>query len=332
MKICICGGGSLGHVCAGVLASHEDVHVSMLTGRPLQWGKSIVVTDPDGKEYQVRLDSVSDDPAAVIPDSDIVFICQPGYLIENTLRQIMPWLKKDAAVGSVVCSTGFFFRAHDILPGSVGLFGFQRTPFIARTDEYGKSARLLGYKKNLLAAVENVADVGRFRKLLETLFLTPVSLAGSFYEVSLTNSNPILHTGRLYSMWHEWDGTPSDHNIMFYKEWTDEASQVLIDMDEEFMNLLEKLPVSEGAVPSLLDYYESSDASSLTKKISSIPAFQSIPAPMIQSPEGWIPDFSSRYFTEDFPFGLKIIKELALKHDVETPVIDKVLEWGLNCL
>ena len=34
MKICICGGGSLGHVCAGVMASQEDVELNILSGHP----------------------------------------------------------------------------------------------------------------------------------------------------------------------------------------------------------------------------------------------------------------------------------------------------------
>ncbi len=45
---------------------------------------------------------------------------------------------------------------------------------------------------------------------------------------------------------------------------------------------------------------------------------------------GWIPDFGSRYFTEDFPFGLRFIKELALKYNVKTLAIDKVYRWGMS--
>ena len=330
MNICICGGGSLGHVCAGVLAVHHDVRVNMLTGRPAQWNSELIVRDPDGKKYISTLNKVSDKPADVVPDADLVLICQPGFLIEHTLREIQPYISPKTAVGSIVSSTGFFFKAHEVLPDMIPLFGFQRTPFIARVDEYGRSAFLLGYKKEVSVAVENIADVEAFRKTIEDLFLTPAVVLDNFYEASLTNSNPILHTGRLYSMWHDWDGKPYDHNILFYKEWTDAASQLLIDMDNEFMTLLTVLGVSFKAVPSLLDYYESVDAASLTRKISSIQAFQTITSPMKQVESGWVPDFRSRYFIEDFPFGLKIIKEQAQKHDVPTPVIDKVLAWGMS--
>ena len=119
-----------------------------------------------------------------------------------------------------------------------------------------------------------------------------------------------------------------DHNILFYKEWTDEASRKLIDMDKEFFKLLHVLNIY--SIPSLLDYYDCSDANSLTKKISSIPAFQTILSPMKQVDGGWVADFESRYFTEDFPFGLRWIQELAKDNDIDTPIIDEVYSWGLS--
>ena len=330
MKIVICGGGSLGHVCAGVLSSHEGVEVSILTNRPERWSRKVVVTDNNGKEFVADIKVATSKPEEVIPTADIVFLCQPGFLISNTLKQIKPWLSEACVVGSIVSSTGFFFQAHDILPETTKLFGFQRTPFIARVGEYGHSARLLGYKREVAIATENIIDTEAFKMQVERLFITPTVLCANYYEVSLTNSNPILHTGRLYSMWCDWNGERYDHNILFYKEWTDDASQLLIDMDAEFMALLEKLPVTQGAIPSLLEYYESTDASSLTRKIASIAAFQTIESPMKRDEDGWVPDFESRYFAEDFPFGLQYIKSIAEQNDVPTPTIDKVLAWGLS--
>ena len=101
-------------------------------------------------------------------------------------------------------------------------------------------------------------------------------------------------------------------------------------MDSEFMRLLDVLPITKGAIPSLLDYYESHDASSLTDKISSIVAFTDIASPMKEVDGGWIPDFESRYFTEDFPYGLKIIVDLAREKNINTPILNKVFEWGIS--
>ena len=105
---------------------------------------------------------------------------------------------------------------------------------------------------------------------------------------------------------------------------------MLIDMDAEFMHLLDVLPVSKGAIPSLLEYYESHDAESLTRKITGIPAFQNITSLMKEVDGCWIPDFESRYFTEDFPYGLKFIVELAKEKNIECPNLNKVFEWGIS--
>lgn len=328
IKVCICGGGSLGHVCAGVLSSQHDVSVNIFTQKPERWSAQINVTDLNGKVYQGKLNVISNHAEEALKECDIIFLCLPGFAIENTLISIKPYVG-NAIVGSIVCSTGFFFAAHRILGNNVKLFGFQRVPFIARTVEYGHSASLLGYKSQVAFACENIVEIEAFRQLVEKLWLTPAKLLSSYYEVSLTNSNPILHTGRLYSMWKDWNGEIYDHNILFYKEWTIRASQILIDMDAEFMQLLDVLPITKGAIPSLLEYYESYDAKSLCDKISNIAAFQLITSPMKEIEGGWIPDFESRYFTEDFPYGLYFIKQLAHEKGLSTPTIDKVYEWGM---
>ena len=330
MKITICGGGSLGHVCLGVLSSQKDVEVNLLTRKPEVWQHQIKVTDCNGKVYEGNLNIITNDPAEVIPQADIVFFCLPGFAIKSKLEKIKPYLTDETLVGSIVSSTGFFFFAHEVFGEKAKLFGFQRVPFIARTEDYGKSANLLGYKPQLAVAHENIEDVETFRQQVEKLWMTPTKLLLSHYEASLTNSNPILHTGRLYSMWKDWNGEVYDHMILFYKEWTIEAAQTLIDMDAEFMRLLEVLPVTKGAIPSLLEYYESHDAESLKNKISSIPAFQNITSPMKEADGGWVPDFESRYFTEDFPYGLTFIKRLAEEKGIATPTIDKVYEWGMS--
>ena len=327
MRICICGGGALGHVCAAVFASKKGVELNILSGHPEQWHNEISVTDEDGKQYVAQINKVSSNPESVVVGQDIIFLCLPGFLIEQTLRNIKPFIGK-AVVGSVVSSTGFFFFAHDILGEEAKLFGFQRVPFISRVIEYGKSASLLGYKKSLSVVLENVENRDSFLKDLERLFLTPIKLLSSFYEVALSNSNPILHTGRLYTLFNGREDKVFDHNILFYKEWTDEASLFLIEMDNEFFQLLGRLNVH--SIPSLLDYYECKDAPSLTRKIQSIPAFHRILSPMSKKKGGWLPDFKSRYFIEEFPYRLWWIKDMAISNFIKCPTIDEVYQWGMR--
>ena len=333
--VCICGGGSLGHVIGGFLSAEGKARVHLLTGHPENWNSCIEVTDPEGNVMRGHFDVVSSEPSDVIPGADIVLLCVPGYLTGKVLMDIRPCLRPDTFAGGVFASSGFFFEAKRILPFSQPLWGFQRVPFIARVTEYGKSARLLGYKPSLNLAVENVPDRERerFGKWVESSFGTPVKLLANYLEASLTNSNPILHTSRMYSLFGDWtEGKVYDRNFLFYGDWTDEASDILISMDAEFFRLMDKLPVTKGYLPTILDYYESSDARSLTAKLSSIPAFKGIPSPMKQSGGGWVPDFGSRYFTEDFPFVLRYIHQLGRENNVEMPVIEKVYSWGMGIL
>jgi hypothetical protein len=90
--------------------------------------------------------------------------------------------------------------------------------------------------------------------------------------------------------------------------------------------------VRKGSIATVLDYYESTDAVSLAKKLRSIEAFKGILSPMKQVEGGYIPDFQSRYFTEDFPYGLAIIHRLAHEKGVPSPSIDMVYDWGTKML
>lgn len=327
--VCICGGGSLGHVIAGYLSAKKSVRVNILTQRPQQWQSALEIHTPEGDTLHGPLHVVSDKPEEALRDATIVLLCLPGFAIRGELQKIQPYINNEMYVGSVFSSTGFFFEALKLLDADTPLWGFQRVPFIARTRTYGASANLLGYKSAHHIAVERCKDKEAFRAEVEELFDAPVHLLGNYYEASLTNSNPLLHTSRLYTMFGgENAGKVFPRMILFYEEWTVEAAQLLIDMDEEFFRLLDVLPVSKGYLPRILDYYESHDAASLAAKLSSIQGFKGITSPMKETSEGWIPDFSSRYFTEDFPHGLRHIWQLAHEHGIDVPHIDKVYQWG----
>ncbi len=328
-RICICGGGSLGLVCAGVFLD-KGYKVDLLTGHPDKWSHSIQVIDSVGRTYKGNLGIITSRACEVIPQAELILFTLPGFMIEHTLEEIRPFLIKNTIVGSIVSSTGFFFSAHKILENLFPLFGFQRVPYIARQRIYGQIGELLGYKSSLNLCIENYTNPEALKNELEKLFDTPIKLLNNFYEVSLTNSNPILHTGRLYSLWKDYNGEVYRDSPLFYADWTDESSKYILEMDMEFQELLDILKIPKGVIPPLLDYYESFDASSLTNKIRNIKAFRTIASPMIKTENGWIPDFKSRYFTEDFPYGLRYIRQLAHQNNVPTPIIDMVYNWGIN--
>ena len=330
-KICIVGGGNLGHVMAGFIASRKGFEVALLTRHPEQWSRQLVIELPDGREIKPTLDCITGNPQQAVADADVVLLCLPGFAIRDALLSIRDYLSDGTAVGSVVCSSGFFLQAFDILPADVPLFGFQRVPFIARIQDYGHKAWLKGGREHLYVAVEQSDQKEELRQLMETLTDTPTSLLDNYYEVTLTNSNPLLHPSRLYSLWKDWkQGDVYTRIPFFYEEWTEEAAQFYISMDNELQALLEHLNVRKGSIPTVLDYYESTDASSLASKLRSIKAFKGILAPMKAVDGGFVPDFNDRYFSEDFPYGLSFICRIAHEHGIETPVMDRICQWGME--
>ena len=326
------GGGNLGHTSAAVLSNEENVVVDMLTSAPEKWRHSFISNMPDGSRLLGKLNKITNKAEDVVPSADWVFLCLPAFMVEDTLLRIRPYLNPNTIIGSVVGNTGFFLYCHKHLPSNSKLFGFQRVPYISRVVDYGKEANLLGFRDKLIMAVENIEDNEAFRTQVQKLFRENTELADSYYEVTLSNSNPILHTGRLYTMWKDWDGSPFDTCSLFYKEWTIEASQLEIEMDKEFFALLNKLNVSIKHIDTLLDHYEATDATEMTDKIQSIESLSTILSPMKPVDGGWIPDLSSWYFTEDFLYGLKLLYELAVENKVACPNIEKVYKWGLHML
>lgn len=324
--ICICGGGSLGHALAATLGSKGHL-INILSGRPEKWGKQM--TAYDCKEYIIKskLNKVSGNASDVIPESDIIILCVPGFLIESTIRKISPYINSNQQVGSVVCSNGFFWIAQSILGKNIPLFGFQRVPFICRVREYGKSVDIKGYKSLLKIAGLNNPYTKEMGTFFENSLNTPINLLGHFLEATLTNSNPILHPARIYAMLSSETSEIFDKEFLFYEEWDNKSSEVLIACDNEFQKILTKLPIKAQEIPPLLSYYDSFDADSLTQKIKSISAFKGIKMSMIKTNDGYKVDYSNRYFTEDIPYGLLIIKSIGILTETATPTIDNVVLW-----
>ena len=70
--ICICGGGSLGHVMAAVLGSHNDVKINILTGHPEAWGGFVSAIDSNGKNYIAEIKKVSSKASDVDAQESII--------------------------------------------------------------------------------------------------------------------------------------------------------------------------------------------------------------------------------------------------------------------
>ncbi len=328
IRIAICGGGNLGHTMSGKLSGKSGVEVSVLTSKPECWVKKIEVIENDGTVSFANLDYISNKAENVIPNADIIFITTPSFLISDIIREIKPFIKKETWIGSVQCSGGYFLQAQNLLPNHKNIFGLQRVPYISRIKEYGKSVYLKGYKDCLKVAFLKDNDSDILVNILYDLFEIPILKLQSYWEVTLTNSNPILHPSRLYDLFKEWkEGMFYKEEPLFYEEWTDRASCFLVKCDNELMQVVEKLGVPK--IPTVLEHYGVTSEEELTQKLRSIEAFKNIHLALTEIGEDkYVPNFEHRYFVEDIPFGLSLIKKVAKELNIKTPMLDEIYNWA----
>ena len=90
--------------------------------------------------------------------------------------------------------------------------------------------------------------------------------------------------------------------------------------------------VDGGFGSALIQKKEPTDVETLSRKLRSIKSFHGIRMPVKEVQGGWMPDFTSRYFLEDFNCGLARYRMLAVENNVDCPTLEKVYQWGTDLL
>jgi opine dehydrogenase len=326
LTACICGGGSLSHALAAVLGA-AGVKLNVLTRRPEAWSKHIKLLYGENAVIG-PIAIVSSNPQDVVTDADIVIINVPFFARPRILAQISPYVSEGAWVGAFPATAGFFWVALSILGARVLLFGTDRVPYVRQTVDYGSRVLVTGIRKGLLIAVNPSSRCGEVASLLSQLLSMPMTPVQSSLGVTLTPTNPTMHPARVYSIFGRY---PADYVFSsipyFIAGWTDEASELFLQMDEELQCVCRSLPVDLACVKTLLQHYEIPNASLLTWRIRSISAQATRMAPMRKVVGGYAINLQSPYLQEDFPYGLAVLRAVAELAGVTTPTMDKLLHW-----
>lgn len=328
MNICVVGGGNIGTLLAGEMA-YKGHKVNLLTSKPNSWNQQIIIKNEETKkDYVGKINKISNNPGEVIPNSDVVFLTVPANCIGKMLSKINKYVDSNMLLGVMPGSGGKEFLFKKYIDKDCCFFGLQRVYSIARIEKYGHSVYMKGRKRRLAVASLKREKTIVLQKLIEELFDTPCDILNNFLEVTLIPSNPLIHTTRLYTLLNQSKNSVWDKEILFYETWDDETSELILKCDKELQTLCSSLDrINLKGVLSLKEYYEANTVSQFTEKIKSIAAFQGMTAPMIETQNGYLIDYNSRYFEEDFPYGLCIIKDFCEICQLDTPNIDSILKW-----
>ena len=328
-NICIIGAGNVGVACAVELSVRNECKVKILSSKADKINLPLKMLDTDtGKTIEGNNISITSDYKSALSESDLVIITVPSFATESVMKQVSEYNPK-----LVLFTPGYGNKekwCSELIRKGCIISGFDRSPYICRLQSFNF---VNASKKNRIRlGCINSDDCKTVADLYSEIFGFECVPLPNYMTVALTPSNPILHTARLYSMFKDSDfNTHFPRMIKFYAEWTDESSEVMLAMDKELQSLCriiekqEKIDLTQ--VIPLSIHYESPDVQSMTNKIRSIKSFKNINSPMIQNGDYYLIDKDSRYFKEDFEFGLAILQNYARKYFVETPYMDIVMEW-----
>lgn len=330
MNIVIVGGGNIGTQFA-VHCAEKKHKVTFFCSQPDLFQKELSILDENGKETnKASIDCFTNSPEVAFSKADLIFVTVPAFLMKKIATEIEPYYRKDLIIGLIPGIGGGEIAFKNAIDKGVIIFGLQRVPSVARIKEYGKSVTAVGYRSTLhVAAIPNKAT-NQCAEILKTIFSgQTVETLPNYLCVTMTPSNPILHTTRLRTIFSDYtDGKKYDSIPLFYEEWSDESSELLLKCDEEVQNICKNLTDFDlRNVKSLKSHYESDTMEQLTCKIRSIKSLHGLKTPAVFVENGLIPDFKSRYFSADFPFGLEILVQIGKMFELSIPNLEETLNW-----
>lgn len=329
MKITIVGGGNIGTQFA-VHTAEKGHEVIVYTSVPDLFDRHLEIVDETGTvTHAGDICFATNDPQKAFSEADIIFITLPSMMMSQIADIIYDCAGEDTFIGVVPGNGGSECAFRKCIERGNVFFGIERVPAIARLVEKGKRVKSTGYRDELHVASLPSKAAEKCAKIVNGIFDIPCEVIPSFLNLTMTPSNPILHTTRLKVLFKDWkDGVVYKSIPLFYQDWDDESSELLFLCDEEVQNICRALPEYQlEYVRSLKDHYESHTVQAMTAKISGIEAFKGLKTPALEVEGGYIPDLHSRYFTADFSYGLTIIRQVADFAGVSVPNIDELMAW-----
>jgi len=356
--VCICGAGHAAHVFMSYF-SNQGFNVTVYADfkdeaerleRGIQENGGITVRDRSDPanivEYTGCPSNVSKDAADCVPQADYIVAALPSFTIKNVLTGIQPHLKEGAVIYIMPGQGGADFVAKEVLgdqlrSGKCTLAGIIPMPLNCRIMEFGKKVELAALKASYDLASVPAKNAGKAAQALSGLLAgRNVNVIGNYVGIALHASNPNIHPGRMYELWKDYTiGTVYPENPLFYETWDDKSSEWCEKISDErlliWKTICEKRPGTGevNQVPQLKQWIETAyqgkivDNSTLAKCFNTNVGYKGFRCPMKEEGGGWVPDFTNRYFTEDFPEGFAMYKGIADLADVPTPTIDMIMTF-----
>jgi hypothetical protein len=357
-RILVCGGGNGAHCLSALAASRDNFEVHVLTlfqDEAERWSNltndrkmKLTVTNQDGEQHDIYSKPllVTKDPEIAISGVNMIFLVVPAFAHAQYLTALLPYLQENTIIVGLPGQAGFEFQCKGILSDVMNTCTIASTetlPFACRIVEFGKHISLLGLKETLgVSFIKGKKCQLQFSvvdKIQEILGEKPkLKLIQHYLAVTLLGA-PAIHTGMMYGKWENWDGKPLKTEPLFYQGVDEREADLISKLSDEKVKIARKIgkmrkDIDTSEVIHIFDWLKCSYTDQISDKVSLMTTLQTNKAyegmvhPMISTEDGYVPNFSHRYLTEDIPYGLVVVKGIAEIIGEDTPTTDYVLEWG----
>lgn len=329
MQITIVGGGNIGTQFA-VHCAEKQHEVTVYTREPSKFQRHLLVVDQEGRIiHEGDIKTATNDARIAFHDADVILVTRPSYAVQEVADEVVEYCNEKTKIGLMPGTGGGEWIFKKCIEKGAVVFGLQRVPSVARVIEVGKTVRAVGYRRELYVAALPHSRMAEVKTFIADIFNIDCIVLPNYLNITLTPSNPILHTVRLRTIFKDYkEGVSYKRLPLFYEDWNNETSELIFQCDEEVQLICRALrDVDLSWVKSLKEHYNSDTPDAMTRKIRSIEGFKGLRTPAVEVDDGYIPDLHSRYFTEDFPYGLEILCQIAQLIGVDVPNMNETLEW-----
>ena len=242
----------------------------------------------------------------MVPGSQAIIIAGPACAHYEILKRCAPYTEDGAFVGTVFGQGGFDLQARSafgedqLAKRGITVFGLKHVPYLCKATKYGHEAKIIGVKTFLYAACFPLEKASEVSEVCQHLWSIPTKISPNFLTLTLTPSNQIIHPGRTYGFWKDWDGeTPIDpKTIPFLYDGmdqfsADEIEKLDVEMTAIVKALKERLPTVDLSLciglreRVALDYGEQvGDPSTMLSVFNTNKGYAGVAFPVLQKGDG----------------------------------------------
>lgn len=218
MNITVVGGGNIGTQFA-VHSAEKGHEVTVFTSNPGHFEKHLTIVGPEGNIlHEADICRATNDPGEAFSHADMIMITMPPTMMIPLAEIIYDNTDAHAVIGFVPGNGGFELAFSKCIRRGNPLFGIDRVPAIARLTKRGSTVCCSGYKDRLYVAAIPSDKTEECSALIESIYDIPCVRLPGFMALTLTPSNPILHTARLKTVFKDYrPGSPMIHCLCFMR-------------------------------------------------------------------------------------------------------------------